>query len=185
LGKSAHEPLFLCARGRVHKNMEATRMPGQRTSRAASHQNAMPHLRGSENFLLNQLQHALRIEEMLIRRSRGEVGRVLPEDLAVSVIPGIKPLVELNRDLRIHSSHSRRARHKFRIQQPPPEMLGQVVCEFSPVRAVFPLNRYHRYRCAHHILGHSLRPPGGYYEAGSNVKRIWFESIKLQRLTVP
>jgi hypothetical protein len=59
------------------------------------------------------------------------------------------------------------------------------VCEFSPVRAVFPLNRYHSYRRAHHNRAILSAPPGGYYEVGSNVKRIWFESIKLQRLTVP
>jgi len=80
---------------------------------------------------------------MLVPDRRHRIARVVPENLPVAVVPGIEPLVELQCKLWIHTGTSRRPGHQFRVQQPPGELLGQVVGKLATARAVFALHGYH------------------------------------------
>ena len=65
----------------------------------------------------------------------------MPEDLAVAVIPGIEPIVELGRQLRRNARRFRRRAHQLRIQQPPAQPRCKIVGKLPAPRAILPLNR--------------------------------------------
>ena len=75
----------------------------------------------------------------------------MPEELAVAVVPGVEALVETRRGFRIHAGRLGSAIDQFRVEQPPPQPLGQIVRKLSPARTVLALHSNHSYRRMTHV----------------------------------
>jgi len=160
VGKDALEPLALVPCRGVDKDVEAARLSGQSAGRAAAHQHAIALLGGAHNLLADERQHALGVEELVFGEAGHGKDRVLPEHLAVAVVPGVEALVEACGQLGVHSGRARRAGCQLRIQQPPSQALRQFVRKLPAVRAVLTLHRNHPCRCFRHGL---TPPPTGAY----------------------
>src|SRR5208337_5616168 len=150
LRKRAREPILLGAGRGVHENMKASRPPGEGTGRSAANQHAVALIRSVEDLCPDQFQHALGVEDFLIAAGGRRIHIILPEHFAVTVIPGVQPLVEPGRRLRIDAGDARRASHQLRVQQPPAQPRRQIVRKLRSVRAVLTLHGDHPDRRMHH-----------------------------------
>ncbi len=124
----------------VHKQVKTPGFARQRAGPAPAYDHAIALLGGVQHFLLDQPIHPFTIEDLVIRQRGRGIKLVLPEDLAVAVVPGIEPVVELRCHLFRNAGGARRGRQQFRIQQPPPQPLGEIMGKFTAPRSVLAFN---------------------------------------------
>src|SRR5208282_6758784 len=96
------------------------------TGSAAAYDHAIALLGSVKNVLADERQHAFGVEDLVGGEIGHGIGRVVPEDLAVAVVPGIEALVVLGGDLRRNACGAGRGTGQFRVEQPPAQVRGQI-----------------------------------------------------------
>ena len=79
--------------------MKAIRLIGQRAGCSAPDDDAVADLGRLQNLKLDQGQHALRVEDLVVGKAGHVVDVVVPEGLAIAVVPGVEALIVFGRQL--------------------------------------------------------------------------------------
>jgi len=144
------EPLALGAGGSVDEDMKAAGMAGERAGRAAADENAVALLGGVENLPMDERKHALGVEDLVLGDAGRGIAGVVPEGLAVAVVPGIEALVEFGGHLGIDAGDAGRSADQLGVKQAPAKAVGKIVRELCAVGAVLPLDGNDLDRHMHH-----------------------------------
>ena len=92
------------------------------------------------DLLPNQRQHALGIEDLFFAQAGHGIGRVVPEDFAVAVVPGVEALVELRGQFGRNAGSFGGGGDQLGVQQLPAQAAGQIVGKLAAARAVLALD---------------------------------------------